>query len=88
MICSFLTNDNFYKYISNIGNNLTPYNIAIGEENIYFLNPHFKFVKRENISDNELFKSNGHSVDPSVYHVLKQGKDSFKQLEKHKNHSN
>ena len=30
MICSFLTNDNIYKYISNVGNNLTPYSIAIG----------------------------------------------------------
>ena len=37
MICSFLTNDKIYKYISNMGNNLTPYSIAIGQDNIYFL---------------------------------------------------
>ena len=37
MICSFLTNDNIHKYISNMGNNLSPYSIAIGEENTYFL---------------------------------------------------
>ena len=36
MICSFLTNDNIYKSISNMGNNLTPFTIAIGEENISF----------------------------------------------------
>ena len=46
MICSFLTNDDIYKLISNMGNNLTPYSIAKGDENIYFLTPHFKFFKR------------------------------------------
>ena len=33
MVCSFLTNDRIYKYISNMGNNITPYSIAIGLEN-------------------------------------------------------
>ena len=47
MICSFLTNDSVYKYNSNMGNKLTPYSIAIGwSKNIYFLTPHFKFIKR------------------------------------------
>ena len=45
MICSFLTIDNICKYISNMGKNLTPYSIAIGEENI-FLTPDFKSIKR------------------------------------------
>ena len=31
MICSFLTNDFIYEYISNMGKNLTPYSIAIGD---------------------------------------------------------
>ena len=44
-VCSFLTNDRIYKYISNMGNNLTPYSIAIGWENIYYLTPYFKFIK-------------------------------------------
>ena len=35
MVCSFVANDRIYKYISNMGNNLTPYSIAIGWENIY-----------------------------------------------------
>ena len=30
MISSFLTNDNIDEYISNMGNNLTPYSIAVG----------------------------------------------------------
>ena len=30
-LCSFLTNDVFYKYISNMGNNSTPYSIASGK---------------------------------------------------------
>ena len=39
MICSFLTFDIIYKYISNMGNNLTPCSIGIGWENIYYLTP-------------------------------------------------
>ena len=35
MVCSFLTNDRIYKNISNMGNNLCPYSIAIGFENKY-----------------------------------------------------
>ena len=49
MVCSFLTNDRIYKYISNMGNNLTPYSIAIGWENIYFLTPYFRVIEKENV---------------------------------------
>ena len=48
-VCSFLTNDKIYKYISIMGNNLTPYSIAVGYENIYYLTPYFKYKKHENI---------------------------------------
>ena len=41
MICPFLTNDHIYKYILNMGNILTPFKIAIGEENICFFNSTF-----------------------------------------------
>ena len=42
MICSFLTNDKIYKCISNMGNDLTPYSIAIFIENfIEFFNSLF-----------------------------------------------
>ena len=51
MICSFLTNDNIYKYISNMEKILTPYSLAIGEENVYFLTPHFNVIKSENFID-------------------------------------
>ena len=54
MISSFLTNDKIYKYISNFGRNLTPYSIAIGEENLFFLTPHSKLIKREKINYTEL----------------------------------
>ena len=33
MVCSFLTSDNIYEYISNMGNNLSPFSMATGEEN-------------------------------------------------------
>ena len=55
-VCSFLTNDIIFKYISNMGNNLTPYSIAIGMENIYYLTPYFKFIKKENINENDMDK--------------------------------
>ena len=69
MICSFLTIDKIYKYISNVGNKLTPYSISICRENIYFLTPHFKFFKRKKNNDIELLKKKESSVDPFDYHV-------------------
>ena len=54
MICSFPYNDNFYKYISDMGNNLTPYSIAVGQDNVCFSTPHFIFIKREKSNDNKI----------------------------------
>ena len=56
MICSFLTTDKIYKYISNMGINLTPCSIAIGWENIYYLTTYIKFNKKENIDENDIDK--------------------------------
>ena len=44
MVCSFLTNDRNYKYLSNMGINLSPYGIGTGEENYHLLAPNFKFI--------------------------------------------
>ena len=55
-VCNFLTNDQIYKYISNMGNNLVPYSIAIGWENLYFLTPYFKFLEKENIDVDDIEK--------------------------------
>ena len=88
MMCSFFTNDIIYKYISNMGNNLTPYSIAVGHENIYFLTPHYKLIKRDKNNDKELLKTDKSSVDPFDYHVSNCGKYSFEKLRKFKIHSN
>ena len=56
MVCSFLTADAIYKYISNMGNSLTPYSIAIGWENIYYLTPYFRIIKKENIDVDDIDK--------------------------------
>ena len=56
MVCPFLTDDRNYKYISNMGNILGPYSIAIGMENIYYLTPYFKFIRKENIDENDIDK--------------------------------
>ena len=32
-----------------MGNNLSPYSIATGEENFYLLAPNFKFIKKDKV---------------------------------------
>ena len=49
MVCSFMTSDNIYEYISMMGNNLSPYSVAKGEENYCLLTPNFKFIKKDKI---------------------------------------
>ena len=49
MVCSFMTSDNIYEYVSNMGNNLSPYSFAIGKENYYLLTPNFSFIKKDKI---------------------------------------
>ena len=80
MVCSFLTNDRIYKYISNMGNDLIPYSIAIGWENYYLLAPNFKFSKNDKIDYNTLL--GGIYVEDSEY------KGSFEEIELCKIHSN
>ena len=75
-----LTNDKIYKNISNKGNNLVPYSIAIGKENIYFLTPDFKFIERENNKKNKSMERNENFVDLFDYHVSNCKKDSFKKI--------
>ena len=54
MVCSFMTSDNIYEYISNMGCNLTPYSFAIGKEYYYLLTPNFSFFKKDKIDYNTL----------------------------------
>ena len=49
MVCSFLTSDNIYEYILNMGNNLSPHSFAIGKEKYYLLTPNFKYIKKDRI---------------------------------------
>ena len=46
---SFINNDHLLEYISNMGDNMTLYSIAIGEENKYFLSPHCKCMKEQKL---------------------------------------
>ena len=61
---------------------LTPYTIAIGEENTYLLNPHFQFIKNDKINDCELLNTKESSVDPFDYHVSNRGKKTLEKLRK------
>ena len=39
-----------------MGNNLSPYSIAIGRQNIFYSTPYFKIIKKENIDENDINK--------------------------------
>ena len=60
-----------------MGDNMIPYSIAIGEDNIYFLSPHCKCIKRAKIKDDELLKTFGKPTYPFNYHLEKHGPDRF-----------
>ena len=74
----FITVDDIYKYISNMGKILTPYSIETGDENIYFLTPHFKSIKRERIDNDKVLNTKGRSLDPFDYHASNCEKHLFK----------
>ena len=80
MVCSFLTIDRIYKYISNMGNNLSPYSIATDEENYYLLAPNFKFIEKDKIDYDTIL--NG------IYVPVSDLKESFEEIELCKIHSN
>ena len=78
MVCSFMTSDNIYEYISNMGNNLSLYSIATGEKNYYLLAPNFSFIKKDKIDYNTIL--NGIYVPESDL--------PFEKIELFKIHSN
>ena len=80
MLCSFMTSDNIFEYVSNMGNNLTPYSIAIGEENYYLLAPNFSFIKKDKIDYDDILKG--------IYVPDSDLKESFEELELCEIHSN
>ena len=80
MVCSFLTCDRIYEYISNMGNNLIPYSVAAGEENQFLLAPNFKFIKKDKIDYNTILDGI-HCPDSEL-------KESFEEIEFRKIHSN
>ena len=80
MVCSFLTNDRIYKYISNMRNKLSPYSIGTGEEKYYLLAPNFKFNKKDKIDYDTILDG--------IYVPDSDLKESFEKLELYKIHSN
>ena len=80
MVCSFMTSDNIYEYISNMGNNLCPYSVATGEENYCLLAPNFKFIKKDKIDYDAILDG--------IYVPDSDLKESFEEIELCKIHSN
>ena len=50
------SSDKIYEYVSNMGNNLTPYSFATGEEKYYLLAPNFSFIKKDKIDYDTILK--------------------------------
>ena len=63
-----------------MGNNLCPYNVAIGYENYYLLTPNFSFLKKDKIDYDTIL--DGKYVPDSDL------KESFEEIELCKIHSN
>ena len=80
MVCSFMTSDNIYEYISNIENNLCPYSVATGEENYYLLAPNFSFIKKDKIDYDTILDG--------IYVPDSDLKESFEEIELCKIQSN
>ena len=80
MVCSLMTNDNIYEYISNMGNNLSPFSFAIGIENYYLLTPNFKYIKKNEIEYDTILDG--------IYVPDSDLKETFKEIELCKIHSN
>ena len=80
MVCSFMTSYNIYEYVSNIGNNLSPYSVATGEEKYYLLAPNFSFIKKDKIDYDTILKG--------IYVPKPDLKESFKEIELCKINSN
>ena len=79
MVCSFITSDNIYEYISNMGNNLCPYSVATGEENYYWLAPNFACLKKDKVDYDDILRG--------IYVPDSDLKESFEKLELCKIHS-
>ena len=80
MVCSFMTSDNVYEYVSNMGNNLSPYSVATGEKKFYLLAPNFAFIKKDKIDYDTILDG--------IYVPDSDLKECFEELELCKIHSN
>ena len=80
MVCSFMTSDNIYEHISNMGNNLCPFSVGIGEENYYLLARNFIYIRKDKIDYI--------SILDGIYVPDSDLKESFEGLEFCKIHSN
>ena len=80
MVCSSMTSDNIYQYVSNMGNTFCPYSFATGKENYYLLAPNFSFIKKDKIDHDTILKG--------IYVLKSDLKQSFKEIEICKIHSN
>ena len=83
----FRTSDKIIEYISLIGNNMTPYALAIGEKFTCFIYHCYKFIENEKIQESSLLNTSDNSMDPYYYHFEKCDDSVFKTVEANRIHT-
>ena len=84
LICSFLTDDNLYKYVPNMGDNLIPNSMAIGEKTNCFWTPYFETISKKVIDGDKLSNTDEDTVDLFDYLVSNFEKDTFRKIQLYK----
>ena len=86
-IFQFKTDDTILDYISLMGNNMIPYNFAIGEKYTYFISTQNKFIENDKIEEGTLLNTTKDNLDPFDYHFEKCGENCLKTLKRTQIHS-
>ena len=76
-IIQFATEGKISDCISNMGNDVIPYPITVGQNNTYFVPDLYEFIENRKIGEGVLSNSTKDSVNPYYYHDIKGGEKFF-----------
>ena len=82
---NFNTNDKLIDYISLMGNNMSPYTFAIGENYPYFVSTRYKYFENDKIEEATLLNATIASLDRFDFHLGKCGVDFFQNVRAYSN---
>ena len=86
-IVIFPKEDNFIDFIYNIGNNMVPYAIAVGEKFNKSISDLYKFVENGKIEKGVLVNGIANRLDPFDYSVSNCGENAFRELHSEQFHT-